>query len=52
MLIVSELVTNTVRHTHEPCTLPLTCNGHQLDIAVADQDEQLPDASGAPGETA
>ncbi|MFG2437925.1 ATP-binding protein [Streptomyces sp. NPDC048508] len=50
VLIVSELVTNAVRHTHGSCALHLTWNGHQLDIAVADQDEQLPDAPGAPGE--
>ncbi|MFD7795615.1 ATP-binding protein [Streptomyces sp. NPDC059759] len=50
VLIASELVTNAVRHTHDPCPLHLTWTGCQLDIAVADHDEQLPDASSTPGE--
>ncbi|USQ86229.1 ATP-binding protein [Streptomyces phaeoluteigriseus] len=43
VLIVSELVTNAVRHTHESCLLTLTVRGGQLDIAVADHSEELPD---------
>ncbi|MEV6015180.1 MULTISPECIES: ATP-binding protein [unclassified Streptomyces] len=50
VLIVSELVTNAVRHTHEPCTLQLTWRGSRLDIAVADHGEKPPETSGAPGE--
>ncbi|MFF1546615.1 ATP-binding protein [Streptomyces sp. NPDC058291] len=43
VLIVSELVTNAVRHTQEPCLLTLTVQGAQWDIAVADHSEELPD---------
>ncbi|MFE2533599.1 ATP-binding protein [Streptomyces sp. NPDC059371] len=50
VLIVSELVTNAIRHTHEPCTLELTLHGSRLDIAVADHGEMLPERSSAPGE--
>ncbi|MEV6196621.1 ATP-binding protein [Streptomyces sp. NPDC051920] len=50
VLIVSELVTNAIRHTHEPCTLELTWHGSRLDIAVADHGETLPEKSSAPGE--
>lgn len=50
VLVVSELVTNAVRHTHEPCTLQLTWHGGRLDVAVADHGEMLLDRSGTPGE--
>ncbi|WP_109002392.1 ATP-binding protein [Streptomyces rishiriensis] len=43
VLIVSELVTNAVRHTSESCTLTLTVRDGRLDIAVADRSEELPD---------
>ncbi|MEV5317430.1 ATP-binding protein [Streptomyces sp. NPDC052687] len=43
VLVVSELVTNAVRHTHDSCRLTLTVHGGQLDIAVADHSEDLPD---------
>ncbi|MET9503532.1 ATP-binding protein [Streptomyces sp. NPDC006622] len=43
VLIVSELVTNAVRHTHDSCLLTLTVQGGHLDIAVADHSEELPD---------
>ncbi|MBN0042578.1 ATP-binding protein [Streptomyces actuosus] len=44
MLIVSELVTNTLRHTSGPCTLMLTARGSELDIAVADTSAEAPRA--------
>ncbi|MER5584651.1 ATP-binding protein [Streptomyces asoensis] len=43
VLIVSELVTNAVRHTSDSCTLTLTVGDGRLDIAVADHSEELPD---------
>ncbi|MFC4498084.1 MULTISPECIES: ATP-binding protein [Streptomyces] len=43
VLVVSELVTNAVRHTSDPCRLTLTVRDGQLDIAVADHSEELPD---------
>ncbi|MER6785734.1 ATP-binding protein [Streptomyces sp. NPDC000658] len=43
--IVSELVTNTVRHTSDGCTLTLTVDGGRLDIAVADHSEEFPELS-------
>ncbi|WP_328443506.1 ATP-binding protein [Streptomyces sp. NBC_00386] len=50
VLIVSELVTNAIRHTREPCTLKLTLHGSRLDVAVADHGETLPETSSTPGE--
>ncbi|WP_329297334.1 ATP-binding protein [Streptomyces sp. NBC_00659] len=50
VLVVSELVTNAIRHTHEPCTLQLTWHGNRLDVAVADHGKTLPERSGTPGE--
>lgn len=50
VLIVSELVTNAVRHTRQPCTLTLTLRGNELDIAVADHSEMLPDTPTTRGE--
>ncbi|MBM9617314.1 ATP-binding protein [Streptomyces zhihengii] len=41
--IVSELVTNTVRHTRGSCVLTLTVRAGLLDIAVADDSEALPE---------
>ncbi|MEW2554283.1 ATP-binding protein [Streptomyces zhihengii] len=41
--IVSELVTNAVRHTRGPCRLTLTVRAGVLDIAVADDSEVIPD---------
>ncbi|MFJ9197267.1 ATP-binding protein [Streptomyces flaveolus] len=43
VLVVSELVTNAVLHTRDSCLLTLTLSGGQLDIAVADHGEELPD---------
>ncbi|MFJ4694304.1 ATP-binding protein [Streptomyces sp. NPDC088766] len=43
VLVVSELVSNAVRHTREACRLTLTVREGQLDIAVADHSEDLPD---------
>ncbi|MFD4322862.1 ATP-binding protein [Streptomyces sp. NPDC058548] len=43
VLVVSELVTNAVRHTRGPCLLTLTEDGESLDIAVTDHSEELPD---------
>ncbi|GHG36559.1 ATP-binding protein [Streptomyces zaomyceticus] len=43
VLVVSELVTNAVRHTRGPCLLTLTDDGECLDIAVTDHSEELPD---------
>ncbi|KOX36291.1 hypothetical protein ADL06_05250 [Streptomyces sp. NRRL F-6491] len=45
VLIVSELVTNAVRHARGPCVLTLTVRGPLLDIAVADRSEELPRTS-------
>ncbi|WP_411070233.1 ATP-binding protein [Streptomyces sp. cmx-4-25] len=45
VLIVSELVTNVVRHARGPCVLTLTVRGALLDIAVADHSEELPRTS-------
>lgn len=42
VLVVSELVTNAVRHARGPCVLTLTVRGALLDIAVADRSEELP----------
>ncbi|TXS26062.1 ATP-binding protein [Streptomyces sp. ms191] len=47
--IVSELVTNAVRHSRGPCVLTLTVSGAALDIAVADRSEELPQLPGAAG---
>lgn len=41
--VVSELVTNTVRHTEGPCVLTLTLRAGLLDIAVSDDSEAMPD---------
>ncbi|MFF5922040.1 ATP-binding protein [Streptomyces flavochromogenes] len=43
VLVVSELVTNAVRHTRGPCLLTLTDDGAYLDIAVTDHSEDMPD---------
>lgn len=43
VLIVSELVTNAVRHTRGPCVLTLTASGPGLDIACRDDSEDLPE---------
>ncbi|MFE7515292.1 ATP-binding protein [Streptomyces sp. NPDC057540] len=42
VLIVSELVTNAVRHTRGPCVLTVTVHRTLVDIAVADRSEELP----------
>ncbi|MFE5484040.1 ATP-binding protein [Streptomyces sp. NPDC056527] len=49
VLIVSELVTNAVRHTHGPCELTLTAHGGTVDIAVTDHSEDIPDLQGPAG---
>ncbi|GGX56682.1 ATP-binding protein [Streptomyces fructofermentans] len=43
VLVVSELVTNAVRHTGDDCRLTLTVRDGELDIAVADHSEEFPD---------
>ncbi|MFG3193173.1 ATP-binding protein [Streptomyces omiyaensis] len=43
VLIVSELVTNAVRHARGPCLLTLADHGGSLDIAVTDHSEDMPD---------
>ncbi|MFF3935123.1 ATP-binding protein [Streptomyces phaeofaciens] len=50
VLVVSELVTNAVRHTDDPCLLTLTLRDSRLDIAVADHSEELPDLCHAQGD--
>ncbi|MFE1443390.1 ATP-binding protein [Streptomyces sp. NPDC058739] len=42
LLIVSELVTNALRHTSGRCTLVLTAHGTVVDIAVADTSPRDP----------
>ncbi|MCX5231217.1 ATP-binding protein [Streptomyces sp. NPDC006553] len=49
VLVVSELVTNAVRHTRGPCLLTLTEDGESLDIAVTDHSEEMPDVHGLAG---
>ena len=41
LLVVSELVTNAVRHAPGPCTLDLACNG-RLEVAVSDTSSTVP----------
>lgn len=48
VLVVSELVTNAVRHTRGPCLLTLTVDGESLDIAVTDHSEDMPDVHRPP----
>jgi anti-sigma regulatory factor (Ser/Thr protein kinase) len=48
-LLVSELVTNVVRHARTPATLTLCVGGGVLEVAVTDQAEELP-LPGAPSE--
>ncbi|MFB7935814.1 ATP-binding protein [Streptomyces sp. NPDC056049] len=43
VLIVSELVTNAVRHTRGPCLLTLSEHDGSLEIAVSDHSEDMPD---------
>ncbi|MFF9149077.1 ATP-binding protein [Streptomyces sp. NPDC014861] len=47
VLIVSELVTNVVRHTRGPCLLTLSEHDGCLDIAVTDHSEEMPDLHGS-----
>lgn len=42
LLVVSELVTNAVRHAPGPCTLSLTQDEKQVTIAVSDSFASLP----------
>jgi anti-sigma regulatory factor (Ser/Thr protein kinase) len=54
LLVVSELVTNAVRHAPGPCTLTLTRDADQVTIAVSDGFAALPtprsaDRSGGTG---
>ncbi|MFE5942013.1 ATP-binding protein [Streptomyces sp. NPDC056480] len=48
VLVVSELVTNAVRHTRGPCVLTLARDGESLDIAVTDHSEEMPDVHRPP----
>jgi anti-sigma regulatory factor (Ser/Thr protein kinase) len=41
-LLISEVVTNAVRHAHGMLTLAIQCDGHQLAVAVADDSPDLP----------
>jgi anti-sigma regulatory factor (Ser/Thr protein kinase) len=41
LLLVSELVTNAVKHAPGPCTLGLVCNGH-LAVTVSDSNPAAP----------
>ncbi|MGX1274317.1 ATP-binding protein [Streptomyces phaeoluteigriseus] len=52
VLVVSELVTNTLRHTGGPCLLTLTTDGSVVDVAVTDTSEEPPRLQGTccPGE--
>ncbi|MFD0144737.1 MULTISPECIES: ATP-binding protein [unclassified Streptomyces] len=43
IVIVSELVTNAVRHTDGPCVLTLTAHSASVDLAVTDHSEEIPD---------
>ncbi|MFI8191507.1 ATP-binding protein [Streptomyces sp. NPDC085946] len=42
VLVVSELVTNTLRHTSGPCLLTLTDDGAVVDVAVTDTSAEPP----------
>ena len=42
LLLVSELVSNAVRHAPGPCTLELADDGHQVTIAVSDTSTTVP----------
>ncbi|MEU4359799.1 ATP-binding protein [Streptomyces virginiae] len=42
LLVVSELVTNAVRHTDGPCTLRLKLLDHSIDVRVTDRSPQHP----------
>ncbi|MGW0366105.1 ATP-binding protein [Streptomyces sp. NPDC002990] len=42
LLVVSELVTNAIRHTEGPCTLHLALHGDGIDIAVSDTSPDPP----------
>jgi anti-sigma regulatory factor (Ser/Thr protein kinase) len=44
LLVVSELVTNTVRHAPGPCTLALALHSGVLEIAVSDTSGRPPQA--------
>lgn len=44
LLVVSELVTNTVRHAPGPCTLALALHNDLLEIAVSDTSGRPPQA--------
>ncbi|MEU8756574.1 ATP-binding protein [Streptomyces chartreusis] len=49
VLVVSELVTNSVRHTTGPCALTLTVHETMVDIAVTDTSAQLPTVRASSG---
>ncbi|WP_030194504.1 ATP-binding protein [Streptomyces sp. NRRL S-87] len=42
LLVVSELVTNAVRHTPGPCTLALAWAGGGIDVDVTDTSPEVP----------
>ncbi|HJV09517.1 MAG TPA: SpoIIE family protein phosphatase, partial [Acidimicrobiales bacterium] len=44
VLLVSELVTNAVRHARGPCALVVDIDGDRLELAVEDGDPQVPTA--------
>jgi anti-sigma regulatory factor (Ser/Thr protein kinase) len=50
VLIVSELVTNALRHTHGSCVLTLAVREGVLDIAVTDHSEELPELQRSRGD--
>ena len=49
VLLVSELVTNAVRHAHGPCALVVNVAGDDVELAVEDGDPQAPVARDAQG---
>lgn len=42
LLVVTELVTNAVRHAPGPCTLTMADDGRELTVAVSDTSAELP----------
>ncbi|WP_405009561.1 ATP-binding protein [Kitasatospora sp. NBC_01539] len=42
LLVISELVTNSIRHTHGPGSLRLAGGPHGLDVSVSDGGRELP----------
>jgi PAS domain S-box-containing protein len=49
VLLVSELVTNAIRHARGPCALVVSFDGDAVEFSVEDGDPRLPVARGAQG---